>query len=397
MKAVVVYKSLWGNTAAVARAIAEGIGPGARALTTDAADAEAITGADLVVAGAPVHAFSLPRDGMRDGLATSESKAPAPPDLSHPTLRSWLETLPPAHGRARRSRRASGGRRAAPPATSSDALREPATPRRRRRRSSWSKARMARSATASWSAPEAGARAGRFRRHVTATSTSDGPIGRARPSLPRVRPTGRAAPADALSPLAVTLIPRAARAIVRQSLTMTSFITTFLALLALLAAIAIVLVAVFAAVGRMGDVRRHVGPIALWLAFAVAITSTAGSLYLSEVAGFVPCTLCWYQRIAMYPLVIILGLAAWRRDTDVRLYVGPLAAIGALIAAYHVALERLPALPSGACTLDAPCTVIWFEQFGFVTIPVMALVGFLSILALVVGVLRPAEHLTEGG
>ena len=100
MKAVVVYESLWGNTAAVAQAIAEGIGPGAQALTTDAADAEAIAGADLVVAGAPVHAFSLPRDGMRDGLATSEKKAPAPPDLSHPTLRSWLETLPSAHGRA---------------------------------------------------------------------------------------------------------------------------------------------------------------------------------------------------------------------------------------------------------------------------------------------------------
>jgi disulfide bond formation protein DsbB len=143
-------------------------------------------------------------------------------------------------------------------------------------------------------------------------------------------------------------------------------------------------------------VRRLVGPVALWLAFGVAATATAGSLYLSEVAGFVPCSLCWYQRIAMYPLVVLLGLAAWRRDSGIRLYVAPLATIGALIAAYHVALERVPTLPSGACSLDAPCTVIWFERFGFVTIPVMALVGFLSILALVVVALRPDDRTTEG-
>jgi disulfide bond formation protein DsbB len=177
---------------------------------------------------------------------------------------------------------------------------------------------------------------------------------------------------------------------------MTLVVTTFLALLALFAGAALVVTAGAAVVGRLGDVRRHVGPIALWLAFAVSAVSTAGSLYLSEVAGYVPCTLCWYQRIAMYPLVIILGLAAWRQDRAVRRYVVPLAALGALIAGYHVLLERVPTLPSGACSLAAPCTVIWFERFGFVTIPVMALVGFLSILTLV-GVLRPAEPLTEGG
>jgi disulfide bond formation protein DsbB len=177
---------------------------------------------------------------------------------------------------------------------------------------------------------------------------------------------------------------------------MTLVVTTFLALLTLLAGLALVGLMAVALLGRIGEVRRHVGPVALWLAFAVAATATAGSLYLSEVAGFVPCTLCWYQRIAMYPLVILLGVAAWRQDAGIRRYVAPLAAIGAVIAAYHVALERLPTMPSAACTLDAPCTVIWFERFGFVTIPVMALVGFLSILALVVGVLRRDGHTTEG-
>jgi flavodoxin len=100
MKAVVVYESLWGNTAAIARAIAEGIGPDAVALTTDAARAETVADADLVVAGAPVLGFSLPSDQMRDSVARSEANAPTPPDLSHPSLRSWLESLPRGHGGA---------------------------------------------------------------------------------------------------------------------------------------------------------------------------------------------------------------------------------------------------------------------------------------------------------
>jgi len=100
MKAFVVYESLWGNTAAIARAIAEGLGPGAVALTTDAAGAETIGSADLIVAGAPVLGFALPTDRMRDSVAQSEAGAPSPPDLSHPSLRSWLESLPQGHGQA---------------------------------------------------------------------------------------------------------------------------------------------------------------------------------------------------------------------------------------------------------------------------------------------------------
>ena len=100
MKAVVVYESLWGNTAAIARAIADGLGPGAEALTTDAASAEAVAEADLIVAGAPVLGFSLPSDQMLEGVARSERDAPTPPDLSHPSMRSWLDSLPRGTGRA---------------------------------------------------------------------------------------------------------------------------------------------------------------------------------------------------------------------------------------------------------------------------------------------------------
>ena len=99
MKAVVVYESLWGNTAAVARAIAEGIGEGARALSTGEATPEAIAGADLIVAGAPVLGFKLSSQKMRDGIAKNPPKGP-PPDLSQPLLRTWLEQLPAGGGRS---------------------------------------------------------------------------------------------------------------------------------------------------------------------------------------------------------------------------------------------------------------------------------------------------------
>jgi hypothetical protein len=99
MKAVVVYESFWGNTADIARAIAEGIGPDARVLTTAEATSEAIAEADLIVAGAPVIAFQLPSETMRQSLR-SERKAPRPADLSAPSMRSWLDALPAGHGRS---------------------------------------------------------------------------------------------------------------------------------------------------------------------------------------------------------------------------------------------------------------------------------------------------------
>lgn len=98
MHAVVVYESFWGNTAAIARAIAEGIGPEAAAMTTDEATPEVVSDADLVVVGAPVLGFRLPTDAVREGLLR-EYGAPTPPDTTHPSMRSWLAGLP--RGKAR--------------------------------------------------------------------------------------------------------------------------------------------------------------------------------------------------------------------------------------------------------------------------------------------------------
>lgn len=161
---------------------------------------------------------------------------------------------------------------------------------------------------------------------------------------------------------------------------MTLAVATFLAVLALAALAGVVLVMLLAVIGSLEPIRTAMGHGALWLAFAVALTATAGSLYFSEVAGLEPCTLCWYQRIAMYPLVLILGIAAWRGDWGVRRYAAPLAAIGAVVAAYHILLQRVPSLPSTGCSVTAPCSAIDLERFGFVTIPFMAFAAFAAIL-----------------
>jgi disulfide bond formation protein DsbB len=164
---------------------------------------------------------------------------------------------------------------------------------------------------------------------------------------------------------------------------------TLFALLTVIAVAAVIAIALLALAGRDGFsstkdvVWETLGPSALWLAFLVALTATLGSLYLSEVAHFVPCKLCWYQRIAMYPLVPILGIAAWKRDTGVARYAIPLALIGAAISIYHYQLERFPNQASVSCSAEAPCTVVWIWKFHFVSIPFMALSAFALIVALV--------------
>jgi hypothetical protein len=163
---------------------------------------------------------------------------------------------------------------------------------------------------------------------------------------------------------------------------------TLFALLTVVANIVVIAIAVIAVADRDGfsGLKRSVwstlGPSALWLAFAVALTATLGSLYLSEVAHFVPCELCWYQRIAMYPLVPILFVAAVKRDAGVWRYAAPLAAIGSALSIYHYQLERFPDQTSVSCTLEAPCTVVWIWKFHYISIPFMALSGFALIVAL---------------
>lgn len=169
---------------------------------------------------------------------------------------------------------------------------------------------------------------------------------------------------------------------------LTSVVERILALLALVA-IGVSLVSLVALI--RGRIPTWLAEAALPLAAAIAIVATGGSLYLSEVAGYIPCALCWYQRIAMYPLVVVVGVAALRRDLDVWMTALPLTVVGAGIAAWHVAVERVPDLGSGVCDPAAPCTILWVEEFGFLTIPTMALIGFVTIALLVLVARRGAD------
>lgn len=143
---------------------------------------------------------------------------------------------------------------------------------------------------------------------------------------------------------------------------------------------------------------RSIGDASTWLAFLVAATATLGSLYFSEIAEFTPCRLCWFQRIAMYPLSVILLVGALRRDVNVRWYAAPLAAIGALISSYHTLIEWRPALDTGACEATGPsCTYVWFREFGFLSLATMALVGFLTVLILLLVRFPATLGATDGG
>jgi disulfide bond formation protein DsbB len=160
-------------------------------------------------------------------------------------------------------------------------------------------------------------------------------------------------------------------------------VALFYALLAVVANVVVVAIIATVADGRAGALRAVIGPGAVPLAFGVAALAMLGSLYFSEIARFEPCRLCWFQRIAMYPLVVILGIAAARRDTAVRWYVIPLAATGAFISVYHYVVEWVPWLDTGVCPATTPCSIVWFRELGFVTLPYLALSAFLLIITLV--------------
>jgi disulfide bond formation protein DsbB len=115
----------------------------------------------------------------------------------------------------------------------------------------------------------------------------------------------------------------------------------------------------------------------LLLAWIAAIIATLGSLYFSEVMHFIPCTLCWYQRIFMYPLAIILGVAVYRNDTGIYRYALPLSIIGWLIAGYHTLLQKIPYLQQfEMCTSGVPCSKDYINWLGFITIPILAFIAF---------------------
>lgn len=123
----------------------------------------------------------------------------------------------------------------------------------------------------------------------------------------------------------------------------------------------------------------------LYLAFAwvVALVATLGSLYYSEVRLFLPCELCWYQRIFMYPQAVILGLALWRQDFGVWPYSLALSLLGGSVSVLHLTQEWFPGLFPLACKPPVPCSVEYIPEFP---IPLQALIAF-TLIALAMGLL----------
>ncbi len=128
--------------------------------------------------------------------------------------------------------------------------------------------------------------------------------------------------------------------------------------------------------------KEAFGDWVYWLVFLVALVSMLGSLYYSDVVGYPPCSLCWYQRIAMYPLVVIMGIAAAKRDTGIRKYVLPLMVIGAILAIYQYIIGYIPDAEILGCSLDVSCTERYIWEFGFVDFPLMSFVGFSLMISL---------------
>ena len=148
----------------------------------------------------------------------------------------------------------------------------------------------------------------------------------------------------------------------------------------------LILVALAAAAGARGPlhaVRTALWGYELWAAFVVAAVATGGSLFFSEVAHFVPCELCWFQRICMYPLSIVTLLAALAGEHRIARYLLPLPLVGAGVSVYHLLVENGVVAQAKECLASAPggCATKWINEFGYMTIPTLALTGFVLLIA----------------
>ena len=146
------------------------------------------------------------------------------------------------------------------------------------------------------------------------------------------------------------------------------------------------LLALVRLVAPLDGLRRLLWGYELWAGFVVASIATGGSLFFSEIAGYPPCELCWFQRICMYPLSILLLVIATHGDYRASRYLLPLPVVGAGVSIYHLLVENGVVKESQACLASAPggCQVKWINEFGYITIPTLALTGFLLLIGFLV-------------
>ncbi|MFD1781514.1 disulfide oxidoreductase [Fredinandcohnia salidurans] len=125
----------------------------------------------------------------------------------------------------------------------------------------------------------------------------------------------------------------------------------------------------------------------LYMAWLVSVVATLGSLYFSEIRGFIPCELCWYQRILMYPLALILGIGTFQSDFSVKKYVLPLSVIGWCISLFHYLEQKVPGFAEiKPCVQGVPCTTEYINWFGFITIPFLAFIAFTIIIVMMLSI-----------
>jgi len=140
--------------------------------------------------------------------------------------------------------------------------------------------------------------------------------------------------------------------------------------------------------GPLGMLRRWLWGYELWAAFVVAAVATGGSLFYSEVAGFIPCELCWFQRICMYPLSIILLLMAIWGDNRSARYLLALPVVGAGVSIYHMLVGYKVITEPAGCFISAPggCGLNWLvgKDFGYLQIETLALTAFLLLIGFLV-------------
>ncbi len=168
-------------------------------------------------------------------------------------------------------------------------------------------------------------------------------------------------------------------------MTLVSLVTRVLASLTLAGGIILLLVLILAIFrNKKGFVERLWGFLkknSLLFAFIVALVATSGSLFFSEIAHYTPCKLCWFQRIFMYPQALLLGIALIRKARDIRYYAIPMSVIGGVFSVVQYILQRLEV--NQTCSATVPCSTSYFYYFGYITIPMMALTGFVMIIAFV--------------
>ncbi len=127
----------------------------------------------------------------------------------------------------------------------------------------------------------------------------------------------------------------------------------------------------------------------LYLSWLIAVVSMAGSLYFSNVLGYPPCDLCWWQRVATYPIVFILFVGLWRKDVNVPYYVLPLVIFGVVVSSYHnlIYYEIIPEVLK-TCSSGVSCTTKFPELFGIFSIPLLSLLSYIAMILLNIAFLR---------